>query len=372
MSLRTPYYRIVMEGQDITSWVTSVTVTEDDRQADSVTLAVADPRMAYADALFEGSAVEVDMGYAGAQEHALMLKALVTKVEVEYPDDGVSTITLKGEDRSIDMGLNERNCVWRDKKLSEIVRTIAQEYDYASIDVQLDPDPEIKGRPLHQDGKTDLAFLQDLAKRHHAKCFVELDESDQEAFYFIPERRVVRARRPQQLVLRYRSGPASNLIRFSPSFDAGYLDRRREVSDIGTDGRPVRSPRRPAQEAAVWRLDSSRTAAADREDGRRIRALYDAGAAGKRQLHGELTQPVPAVGRVASGQADIDATDATLEARQLGMSATGATPGNIWLRAKSNVTIEGVNERFAGDWYVSSVTHRIGDAGFKTDFKCVR
>ena len=54
------------------------------------------------------------------------------------------------------------------------------------------------------------------------------------------------------------------------------------------------------------------------------------------------------------------------------MSASGSTFGNIWLRAKSNVQIEGVSERFRGEWYVSSVTHKIDDSGYKTDFKCVR
>jgi phage protein D len=36
------------------------------------------------------------------------------------------------------------------------------------------------------------------------------------------------------------------------------------------------------------------------------------------------------------------------------------------------VRIDGINERFNGKWYVSSVTHRIAAAGYKTDFKCVR
>jgi phage protein D len=54
------------------------------------------------------------------------------------------------------------------------------------------------------------------------------------------------------------------------------------------------------------------------------------------------------------------------------MTASGSTFGNIWLRAKSNVTVEGVGERFSGDWYVSSVTHKIDGGGYKTDFRCVR
>jgi phage protein D len=54
------------------------------------------------------------------------------------------------------------------------------------------------------------------------------------------------------------------------------------------------------------------------------------------------------------------------------MNASGTTMGNIWLRAKSIVNVEGVSERFNGDWYVNSVTHKIDDNGYKTDFKCIR
>ena len=71
MELRTPYFQVKMGdrdvargGVDITAWVSNVTVVEDDRQADNVTITIPDPRMIYADALYEGSFVEVDLGYA--------------------------------------------------------------------------------------------------------------------------------------------------------------------------------------------------------------------------------------------------------------------------------------------------------------------
>jgi phage protein D len=75
---------------------------------------------------------------------------------------------------------------------------------------------------------------------------------------------------------------------------------------------------------------------------------------------------------VAPDQAELDADNDVSESRKLGMTANGSTFGNIWLRAKSNVTLQGVNRRFAGAWYVSQVTHRIDDNGYKTEFKCVR
>jgi phage protein D len=374
---RVPYFsvRVAEADVDVTPWVNSVTVVEDDKQADNVTLTIPDPRLTYADALFEGSVVEVDMGYAEPDEHALMIRALITKVDLAYPDNGVPSLTLKGEDLSIHMGLVERKAVWRNMTVTSIVRRVVSDggYPFSRVEASLTPDPQVRAEPINQDGKTDLAFLQELAKTYHAKCFVELDEQDNEVLYFIPERRILRLRRPEQLVLRYRTGPNSNLTSFSPSFDSSYIDRWNEITDLDTDGKPVQTGDQPQVETVMWELDETLTAQASSADQDLIRRLYSAGAQQKEELQQQFTSTRPAVGAVAVERGEIDATADQLESRRLGMSASGSTVGTIWLRAKSKVTVMGVNSRFAGEWYVPSVTHKIDANGsYRTDFKCVR
>lgn len=372
MPTRVPFYDIRLEGETITPWVSSVSVAEDDRQADNVTITIPDPRMIYADALFEGSSVEIDMGYAEPDQHALMLRAVITKVEQTYPENGVPALTLKGEDKSIMMGLVEKKKVWRNLKVSEIVREVARPYGFADVQARPNPDPRVQSKPINQDGKTDLAFLQELAGTYHAKCFVELDERGREVLYFLPERRIVTLRRPDRLALRYRMGPHSNLTSFSPTFDSSYIDRLKEVSDVDAKGKQVKSQEKPHSEIVVWELDEARLAQASTTDREKIRRLYGKGAPAKRALQKQLTARQAAVGKVVADKSDLESTNDALEGRRLGMSASGSTFGNIWLRAKSNVIIEGVNERFNGEWYVSSVTHKIDGGGYKTDFKCVR
>jgi phage protein D len=384
MPVRTPFYQITLEGEDITPWISSVSTVEDDQQTDSVSLTIPDPRMIYADGLFEGSTVEVDMGYAEPDQHALMLRAIITKVEQSYPENGMPTLTLKGEDKSILMGLVEHKDVWRDRTVTDIARTIAQgqntrqttpkrhSYGFSRIEAHLSPDPMIRSKPIIQDGKTDLAFLQELAKKYHAKCFVELDEQGNEVLYFLPERRIVTLRRPDTLLLRYRMGPDSNLISFAPTFDSGYIDRLKEIVDVDTQGNTVKSQEKPPSEIVIWELDKARMAQASERDRVKIQTLYDIGAVRKSVLQGLLSIRRTMVGEVVADQADLESTNDALEARRLGMSATGTTFGNIWLRAKSNISIEGANERFNGEWYVSNVSHKIDSSGYKTDFKCVR
>jgi len=371
MPLRTPFYEIKLEGEDITSWVNSVTVVEDDRQADNFTITIPDPRMIYADGLFEGSIAEVDMGYAEPNQHALMIRVIITKVELSYPTNGIPKLTLRGEDKSILMGLKEENKVWRNQKVTDIVREIGQSHGFR-VEANLSPDKDRLSKPVHQDGKTDLAFLQELAGKHHAKCFVELNEAAEELLYFIPERRIVRLNRPDTLVLQYRMGPNSNLISFSPSFDSSYIDRLKEVEDIDDEGNDVSSQERAPSEIVIWELNQARMAQASAEDRTKIYTLYSIGVTRKQELQTQLVARRAAVGEVAPNQADIESTNGSLESRRLGMTASGSTGGNIWLRAKSNVIIEGVSERFNGEWYVSNVTHKIDTNGYKTDFKCVR
>ena len=367
---RVPYYRVMMQGEDITGWVSGVSVVEDDHQADHVSITIPDPRMIYADALFEGSLVEVDAGYAEPNQHALMIRALITKVTLSYPESGIPTLTLEGEDKSILMGLKEKKALWRNMTVTAAVRKIAGPY-FKKIQATLSPDPQIVP-PINQDGKTDLAFLQELAQKYHAKCFVELDETGEEVLYFLPERRIVTLRRPETLILRYRRGPDSALISFAPAFDSGYIDRLKEINDIDDKGRKIKNKDKPQTDIVVGPLPDDVVGRANSADRPIIRKLYDLGKASKLELQKTLTAKRTTVGKVAANQTELDAENDALEGRRLGMTATGTTFGNIWLRAKSKLTIDGVNARFSGDWYVSSVTHKLDTGGYKTDFKCVR
>jgi phage protein D len=376
MPTRTPAFTVKIAGQDITSWVAGLTVIEDDQQADNVSLTIPDPRMMYADALLEGSTAEVSMGYASPGTQALMIRAIITKVELSYPESGIPTLSLKGEDRSIAMGLKENKTLWDGKKaatVSAVVKQIASQHRFTHKQVDVNPDPKLTPKnALHQDGKTDLAFLQELAKTYHAKCFIELDARGDEVLYFIPERRIVTRPNQQEVVLRYRMGPDSNLLSFSPSFDSSYIDRITEKEDIDASGQPIKTQDKSPPQTAVWSLDPELTALANATDQTRINALYNAGKQAKIDLQRELTTPRKGVGEVAIDQASMEMSNDVLESRRFGMTASGSTFGNIWLRAKSLIDIQGVNSRFRGKWYVSNVTNKIDGGGFKTDFKCVR
>ncbi len=372
MTLRSPYMSVHVEGEDISDWVEAVTVTEDDQEADALSLTIPDEFMVYADGIMEGSFVEVDVGYAAPNEHALLMRVILTKIEVDYPANGRATLRLKGEDRSIQMGLTERRKKWKGLTVTEIVREIGQRYTFADIVTELDPDPVIDGKPLHQDGKTDLAFLLDTARRYRAKCFVELNENAEEVLYFIPERRVLRARRLDRFPLKYRLGADSNLISFQPKFNGSYIDRLKETNDVDDDGEPFSSEEQPPYEEPAIVPDPVRLAQVSPADSRRVLALNAAGSARRTAFRAELAARRAAVGQVNRDRQDVEHSNIPLQSRQSGMAARGTTIGNIWLRAKSIAVAGGLNDRFNGEWYVHRVEHSIARQGFRTSFECVR
>ena len=149
-------------------------------------------------------------------------------------------------------------------------------------------------------------------------------------------------------------------------------NRLKEINDIDDKGRKIKNKDKPQTDIVVGPLPDDVVGRANSADRPIIRKLYDLGKASKLELQKTLTAKRTTVGKVAANQTELDAENDALEGRRLGMTATGTTFGNIWLRAKSKLTIDGVNARFSGDWYVSSVTHKLDTGGYKTDFKCVR
>ncbi|POF29086.1 phage late control D family protein [Roseibium marinum] len=372
MPVLASFLSVTLEGIDITDWVTAASVTEDDRRADEVTVTVADPQLFLADCLIEGSEIEVDLGYAEPNGHALLIRAVVTKVEVGYGTNGLPQVSLKGSDGSIRMGYEERKKKWKDTTVTAIVREIGERHGFTDITVRLDPDPDVDRKPLHQDGKTDLAFLQELARKYKAKCFVELNADGQEALYFIPERDVLAARRVDRLPLRYRLGPGSNLLSFSAKFDVSFVDRQKALHDVDDDGNDIVESEDTPPEIHIWYLDPTRLAVASPADRTRIEALYTAGTARKRAFQAEIAARRLTAGEVRRDPVEVSRRNAAEPTRTLGQSGSGSVIATIFMRAKSIVTIDGCAERDNGEWYVNSVTHAVGTRGFTTSFNCTR
>ena len=300
-----------------------------------------------------------------------MLRASITKVELSYPENGVPQLKIKGEDKSIEMGLVEKKKNWTSTTVNAIVKKIAQPYHFADVVANLEPRPACDAR---EPGRQDRPRLPagPGAGSTTRSASSSSTRSSEEVLYFIPERRILHLKRADKLVLRYRQGVGSNLMTFCPTFDASYIDRVKEVHDLDQGGQQVNTPPPPPVDVFIWKLAPDLSSRASRADLDRVDGAVPGrgagqgeapAAAGQAQAEDRCSRGHPAAARRQGRSAGV---------RRLGMSATGTTVGSIWLRAKCNVSITGVHERFAGDWYINSVTHTIDASGYKSDFKAVR
>ena len=168
---------------DLSADITSFTIEEDSTRPDQLTINLSDPYKVFSHAFQEGMDLEVDLGTA--DDHSIIFRGRIYKVEGEFPKSGVPRLTLRAHDNSMKMGLRKRNRPWKDLTLQDIVEQITSSYGFASVDVQLQGNPNFLGNGIRQQEETDLAFLLRLAQEYGCEMYVSADNFRRHpAFYF--------------------------------------------------------------------------------------------------------------------------------------------------------------------------------------------
>lgn len=374
------FFRVMVISQgvayDLSDDLTSLTVEEDDEMSDKLTVVVPDPFRVFSYALQEGMQVEVDLGTI--DDHSLVFRGLITKIEADFPDDGVPEVTLVAFDNSIRMCLRKRNRAWVDIDVAGIVAKIAEEYGFnlTEIDLPFGGNPTYEGNGMRQKEETDWAFLLRLAKEQRCKVFVEASEVG-DVFTFKSERAIMQAE-PTTTLHYGRCGAANALLRFAVKSDVTQRNRPEVLASIDpVTGRAT---------DAVRRVDD-------------VSALpsqpFDANLAELAQQHPVQAATLGGLINVAADAFNTIAADVIAEVRRIvpglfnaetlreqaapqadtahnGWTGEGMTPGNKDLRAKRNVEIGDVGARFSGKWYVKQVRHVVDEDGYRTHFTCSR
>lgn len=371
------FLRATIGNIDISSWIERVSVTEDEWRADTATISIPDPGFVYSDVLQEGASAIVDIGYA--LQHSIMMKGLVTQVQVHYPRKGTPRLMLKVMDDSIRMALNSSKALWNWEigvmRVSDVVRRIALVNGFVNMQVEIANDRVIdQNFYLAQEGMSDLGFLQKLAQEYHCRCFVEFDLGIS-CFYFIPEAKLVSKNQLLQLDLEYLLG-TNNLLQFTATEDTSFYARQKVMTTMDpktgevVSNQPAFSLPMPAslpgtQALAGWLPHHP-------EDALKIVPLVAANTTANMAYMAKVKTPQEIPGHPGDRETVLDKENIPMASQKKGMRGSGSAKGNIWLRAKSCVNIQGLSSRFNGRWYVNSVTHNITVDSFISDFDCSR
>jgi hypothetical protein len=227
-------------------------------------------------------------------------------------------------------------------------------------------EPFDDARPAQQVIETDLAFLQRLARLYDAKLYIDHGEPT-DTLNLVSTTSLMEAEPIDELLVFN-----GNMEDFRVSFDSSATAT--EQSLVSTDpqtGDVVTLSERIAESGEVsWTPDPGRVALGD---GDRLAGLLGQSASKRATLTDYWRVPARVAGVPARPSSDGSLTFGD-RARKLGQRGRGRTAGNIWLRPRTRVRIEGYGGRWSGPWYLAGVRHvlDLDDRDFVTSFTCTR
>jgi len=319
--------------------IMQITVTEHLSGPNSFSFRLNDPKLALIDEkkgpFTEGTRVEIDLGFVGKTRK--MIVGEISALTADLPSSGPAAVEVQGFDRF--HGLH-RGTVYRQfggespgsgLSDSEIVSQIAAE-------MQLQPIVEETGArasPRIQNNITNFDFLQKLAQEND--YFVKVDSG---TIYF----RSQPPQRPDTIRLEW----GKNLVSFSPRLSTaglvnevvvrGWDQVRKQRILVNVKRDPTQLPISPAGLKQISK-----------------------GAGGRSQR--VIDVPVSSFPEAKA------IADSILRKQQVtAVAGSGTCLGDPAIRAGAKLELSGIG-RFAGSYFITRVTHTIGESGYWTSFE---
>jgi Bacteriophage probable baseplate hub protein len=316
----------VEEHVDLPSLFTLELGTSDDLNAEAAWLDD--------DKLFAiGDKIKIQLGYADSVLQPV-ITGEVTALEIECTAGGLPRLTVRGYDRRHRLQRGRQVRTFVKKKDSEIAQQIATERGLSAEVV----DSKMTHEYIVQANQTDLAFLQEQARRIHYEVVVE-----DKVLHFRP--------------VAYDSAPVLSLsIANELSEFRAQLSSAGQVSRVRARGWSVKEKKAIVAQASSYPSMGGQAS----------------GAALVRKAFGEAEELV--TWELVESQQEADArASARLAAIALAfVRGEGVCPGRTDLHAGKVIEITGIGKRFSGPYYVTAVSHNYGPEGYSTHFTAWR
>ena len=279
-----------------------------------------------------GKSVKIEFGARG-EATAAVIAGEITALEPNFTEDMTVILTIRGYDRSHRLNRGTKSKVFKQMKDSDIAKQVAQG---AGLTAQTESTSQVHDH-VFQHNQTDLAFLQDRAARNGFELFV-----DDTNLYF---------RKPKgergNLTLKW----GETLLNFHPRLTlAGQVD---EVIVKGWN---------PFEKKEVVGKAQTSTSAP------KIGVSGDGGDLAKSSFSA-ASQVVVRQSVATQSEADAIAQSVLDQINAAFVEAEGIAFGQPNLVAGNKVKIEGIGERFSGDYLVTSAVHVYTQDGYEVHFR---
>lgn len=292
------------------------------------------------DGLFEvGKEIEVTAGYGDRSRLELIFLGLLTSVDVTFPANGISQLTVKGFDRSHKLMKEKHSANFGSSEepisYSDIVKKIVSEYKLTTTNVE---DTKEKHRQIKQDRQSDWDFIKTkLAGEIYFEVFVQGKD-----FYFRPP-----ASETSKTVTTLKWG--ESLVSFSPQ-----VNLAKQVSEVEVRGWD------PAKQKAI--VGKAKAGDEHGRDGGK-----ESGGERVKKTQGDVKRHL---WRPVSTQKEADdLAKAILDktAEEL-VTGSGECIGIPDILPGLNIELAGLGTRFSRTYYIEKTTHSISSSGYKTTF----
>lgn len=276
-----------------------------------------------------GKYIEIKLGYI--DKLVTVFYGLITSVELDYPASQIPNITVSGMDISFLMMKGVHSNSWKDKKDSDVIKRLASKYGLNSV-----VDDTAEKKPIiEQIDMTDFQFISAKAKENNYDFFV-IGKS----LYF---------RKPKKntspvITLMY----GKNLMSYST--DVNIANQVSQVIVRSLDGEnsdPI--------EAKSMQIDVLGTNTKTGKDIMKSLADYT-----KEYVYTN----------VSSQQEAQKLADSLMNERAMDLvTGSGQCIGIPEIRAGRYIKLDGLGKKFDQLLYLTSVEHKINDAGYITKFE---
>jgi phage protein D len=354
-----PAFKITVEGKDLKpetlKEILEVKVVMDMDNMTSFDFVIANPwhykdpeaTFKYSDSkLFDlGNRVHVEMGYV--DRLLPMVAGLITKLTPKFPESGPPTIGVSGQDNLVklrDKKPAKGDTKYYTKKADwQIAQAVAARN---KIPVQV-----TKEGPEHpivvQRNQDDATFLMERAKRIDFDCYIDVDaKTKKDTLYFV---KPTDGRASSQR-LTYNFEWGKTLVSFTPELTAA-----RQVSQLTVKGWD------PKKKAPISATATKADLAGKKSSGTSGPEIAEKKLDKKEEI--VVDWPVQTM-----EEAKALAISLLRERAYEFLKATGQAIGLPDMRPGDNVTVNGVGQRFSGQYYVTRVEHTIGNNGYTTGF----
>jgi phage protein D len=280
-----------------------------------------------------GDEITIQLGYADSVLQPV-ITGEVTALEIECTANGLPRMTVRGYDRRHRLQRGRPVRTFVKKKDSEIAQQIAREGGLSAEVV----DSKTTREYIIQANQTDLAFLQERARRINYEIVVE-----DKVLHFRP--------------VAYDSAPVLSL-----SIANELSEFRAQLSSAGQVSRV---------KASGWSVKEKKAVVAQASSYPRMGGQAS-GAALVRKAFGEAEELVTWEPVESQQEADARANARLATIALAFVRGEGVCPGRTDLRAGKVIEITGVGKRFSGPYYVTAASHHYGPEGYSTHFTAWR